>query len=116
MIFVVLVIIGLFLWGMTYGIVFVLKKRLFFSDRSEEEARQLAEYRQKWSPVTLYSVKGTRFYSIIKTNDNHYFLVNHFSPKFSAINLFRKIDKWHAVSISETEAKRLQEKKLMIIP
>lgn len=111
MIFVVLVIIGLFLWGITYGIVFVLKKRLFFSDRSEEEARQLAEYRQKWSHVTLYSVKGTRFYSIIKTKDNHYFLVNHFSPKFSAINLFRKIDKWHAVSISETEAERLQEKK-----
>ncbi|GAX47366.1 hypothetical protein [Pseudolactococcus reticulitermitis] len=112
MIFVILAIIGLFLWGTTYGILFVLKKTSFFSDRSEEEVIKLDEYRQKWSPVDIYSVTGTRFYSIIKTKDDHYFLVNHFSPKFSAINLFRKVDKWHAVSISKLDAERLQEKTL----
>jgi hypothetical protein len=111
MLFISIIIIGLILAGITYGILFVFERSSFLTDTDiEDEKRKLSEYEQRWSPVEVYSVKGTRFYSIVKTKDNRYFLVNHLSPKFSAINIFKKVDKWYAYAIDKSDAERLQEK------
>lgn len=110
MLFIVLIGVSLILIGIGYGSIWLINKTTEKSFYFENEEKKKIEYAKKWSPVKFYAVKGTKFYSVVKTKEDKFFLINHFSPKLSAINPFTKVDKWQGVQISIEESQKIIDK------
>lgn len=95
-------IIGMIIFGIFYLIKYVANKFLLIEKLDNNELLKAEVHSNDWGIVESYAVIGTPYYTILKTQDNYYFLVKHNSFK----NLFLKKSTWQAYELSEVDAKQ----------
>ncbi|GAK31157.1 carbamoylphosphate synthase large subunit [Weissella oryzae SG25] len=90
------------IFGIFYLIKYVANKFLLIEKLDNKELLKAEVHSDNWGIIESYAVIGTPYYTILKTQDNYYFLVKHDSFK----NLFLKKSTWQAYKLSEADAKQ----------
>lgn len=102
-IFVVLLGFVLFFAGLTWVIVYFVNKNQLVDKIDEFVEKNEAQTKRDWSPITITAVKGTKYYSIIKTVDDKYFLVKHLPIR----NVFKRVATWKGYEISQEFSEKM---------
>lgn len=104
-IFIAILLMGFFFWGLIGLAKYFVNRNQIIEKLDQISLQKERERARDWSTIEIIAVKDTRYYSAIKTSDEHYFLVKHLPIQ----NVLKKTSIWKGYKVSVEFVEKIRD-------